>query len=133
MVEHSPKILASKGWDVAQLVRASDRHAADAGSIPRCGKEFFSQSTFSADSLTCVRTPTCAITCTNICAHIKDPVVRVRVQWIMETLKHPACTVRKSSMHGKLGSTTVTTGFPQGKPLEFPIGGIPIGQHSCKM
>ena len=24
--------------DVAQLVRASDRHAADAGSIPQCGK-----------------------------------------------------------------------------------------------
>ena len=41
-----------KGWDVVQLVRASDRHAADAGSIPRCGKGFFSQSTFSADSLT---------------------------------------------------------------------------------
>ena len=32
------------GGDVAQLVRASDRHAADAGSIPLCGKGFFSQS-----------------------------------------------------------------------------------------
>ena len=29
----------------------------------------------------------------NICAHVKDPVVHVRVRWIMETLKHPACTV----------------------------------------
>ena len=29
---------------MAQLVRASDRHAADAGSIPRCGKGFFFQS-----------------------------------------------------------------------------------------
>ena len=28
--------------DVAQLVRESNRHAADAGSIPRCGKGFFS-------------------------------------------------------------------------------------------
>ena len=25
--------------------------------------------------------------------HVKDPVVHVRVQWIVETLKHPACTV----------------------------------------
>ena len=25
--------------------------------------------------------------------HAKDPVVHVRVWWIMETLKHPACTV----------------------------------------
>ena len=32
------------GRDVAQLVRASDRHAADAGSIPRCGKGFSSYS-----------------------------------------------------------------------------------------
>ena len=31
--------------------KALDRHAAEAGSIPRCGKEFFFQSTFSANSL----------------------------------------------------------------------------------
>ena len=30
------------GWDVAQLVRALDRHATDLGSIPLCGKGFFS-------------------------------------------------------------------------------------------
>ena len=48
----------SWGGDVAPLVRASDRHPADAGSIPRCGRGFFSQgSTFSADFLTCVRAP----------------------------------------------------------------------------
>ena len=40
-----------------------------------------------------VRTPPCAIACINICAHVKDPVVYVRVRWITETLKHPACTV----------------------------------------
>ena len=51
------------------------------------------ESTFSADSLTWVRTPPCAIACNNICAHLKDPVVHVRVRWIVETLKHPACTV----------------------------------------
>ena len=83
----------STGGDVVHLVRASDRHAADAGSIPRCGKEFFSQGQRSVQTLTCVRTPPCAIACINICAHVKDPVVHVRVRWIMETLKHPACTI----------------------------------------
>ena len=39
------------GGDVAQLVRASDRHATDAGSIPRCGKGFFSQSHLSVQTL----------------------------------------------------------------------------------
>ena len=71
----------------------SDRHAADAGSIPWCGKIFFSQSAFSADSLTCVRTPPCAIACTNICAHVQDPVVHVTVRWFMEKFKQPACSV----------------------------------------
>ena len=41
------------GWaeGVTQLVRASDRHAADAGSIPRCGKGFFSPSQLSVQTL----------------------------------------------------------------------------------
>ena len=64
-----------------------------AGSIPRCGRGFFSQSTFSADSLTVsVRTSPCAVACIYIYAHVTDLVVHVRVWWIMETLKHPACT-----------------------------------------
>ena len=45
---HLLKVLCG---DVAQLVRASDRHAADAGSIPRCGKGFFSQSQLSVHTL----------------------------------------------------------------------------------
>ena len=40
-----------------------------------------------------VRTPPCAIACINICVHVKDPVVHVRVRWSMETLKHQECTV----------------------------------------
>ena len=82
-----------RGGDVAQLVRASDRHVADAGLIPRCGKGFISQSQLSVQTLTCIRILLCTITCINICAHVKGPVVHVRVGWIMETLKHPACTV----------------------------------------
>ena len=40
-----------------------------------------------------VCTPPCAVAYNNTCAHAKDPVVQVKVPWIMETLKHPACTV----------------------------------------
>ena len=32
-----------KGWGCSSVGRASDRHVADAGSIPRCGKGFFSR------------------------------------------------------------------------------------------
>ena len=41
----------------------------------------------------CARITPCAIASIYICAHVKNPVVHVRVRWIMETLKHPACTV----------------------------------------
>ena len=40
-----------------------------------------------------VRTPPCAIASIYICAHVKDPVVHVRIRWMMEILKHPAYTV----------------------------------------
>ena len=100
-------IARHENGDVAQLVRASDRHAADAGSIPRCGKEFFFQSQRSVKTLLCVSVTPCSIACINICARVKDPVVHVRVRWIMETLKYPAWTVSW-------------------------LGEIPLGQYSCK-
>ena len=73
--------------------KASDRHAADAGSIPRCGKGFSPTVNFQCRLSCGVRAPPCAIACINICAHVKDLVVHVRVRWITETLKHPACTI----------------------------------------
>ena len=40
------------GWGCSSVGRASERHAAEAGSIPRCGKGFFLlESTFTAVSL----------------------------------------------------------------------------------
>ena len=84
---------ASKEWGCSSVGRASDRHATVEGSIPRCGKGFFSKPTFSANSLTCVRTPLWAIACIYICAYIKDPVVHVKVRWIMKALRHQARTV----------------------------------------
>ena len=51
------------GGDAAPLITASDRHATDAASIPRCGKGFFSQSQLSEQTLLrCPYIP-CAIAC----------------------------------------------------------------------
>ena len=80
-------------WGCSSVGRSSDRHSAEAVSIPQCGKGFFSQSQLSMQTLLWFRKPPCATACINICTHVKDPVVHVRVQWIMETLKHPASTV----------------------------------------
>ena len=88
-------------WECSSVGRASDRHASDAGSIPRCGKGvflfFFSQSQLSVQSLsngvrttttTTTTTPTTpppphhprAVAYSNMCVHIKNPVVLVRVR-----------------------------------------------------
>ena len=71
------------------------RHAADAGSIPRCGKvpPPPHRINFQYKLSDSVRTLSFAIACIYICAHVKDPVVHVKVRWITETLKHPVCTV----------------------------------------
>ena len=83
-----------QGQGCSSVGTESHQHAANASSIPRCGKGFFSRSQLLVQTLViqCPYTP-CAITCINICVHIKDHVLHVRVWWIMETLKHPACTV----------------------------------------
>ena len=80
-------------WDVAQLVRAADHRATDAGLIPCVARDFLPRANFQCRLSFSVHTPLYAIACINICGHGKDPVVYVRVQWIMETLKHPACTL----------------------------------------
>ena len=69
------------GGEVALLVRGPDRQAADEGSIPWCGKGFFSQSQLSVQTLLHVSIhPLCANACINICAHVQDPVVHVGVR-----------------------------------------------------
>ena len=72
-----------------------------------------------------VRTPQYAIACINICAHVKDPVVHVRVQWIMKTLKHPAGTVDRVA---RLCRSWVS---PRKQP-KFPMGQIRKAQYRCK-
>ena len=75
------------GWDVAQSVTALDWHTANAGSIPQCSKGFSPRVNFQCRLSYSVRTTPCAIACIYLCAHVKDPLVHVRVRWIMETLK----------------------------------------------
>ena len=81
------------GMGRSSVGRASDLHATDAGSIPWCSKGFF----FPRVHFQCrlsfgVPTSPCEITCIDICAHVKDPVVHVRVWWIMATQTYPAFT-----------------------------------------
>ena len=66
--------------------------------------------------------PPFAIASINICAHVKDPVVHVRVGWIRETLKHPACTVGwVARLCRSWLSPGKATGVPHGRN---PIGTI---------
>ena len=82
MVQKKP----TGGWGCSSVGRASDRHAVDAGWIPRVN--FLCRLSYG------VRTPPCAIACIRICAHVKDPVINVRVWWVVgKKPKHPACTV----------------------------------------
>ena len=56
---------------------------------------FLPESTFSADCLTVFVQPHVQLRESNICMHVKDPVVFVKVWWIMEdgNAKYPACTL----------------------------------------
>ena len=67
-----------------------------------------------------VCTSPCAITCIHTCAHFKDPIVHVRVLWIMETLKHPACTL---SREARLSCSWLSLG----KASQISHGRNPIG------
>ena len=86
------KLISSVGRGCSSVGRASDQLAAHAGLIPQCGKGYFSQSPFRAVSHD-VHTPQQAIACIYFYAYVKDPIVYVRIWWIMETLKHKACTI----------------------------------------
>ena len=59
--------------DVAQLVKRRTGTPLALVPFPGTARVFLPESTFSADSLTCVRIPLCAIAYINICAHVKHP------------------------------------------------------------
>ena len=85
---------------------------------------FLPESTLSADSLTVSVNPGCAIAYINICVHVKDPVVYVRVRWIMDALKKIlACNV---GWEVRLCRSWLSPG----KATRIPMREIPMGQYS---
>ena len=85
--------MLSLGWGCSSLVEHRTTMLLTQVRFPSVARNFLTESTFSANCRTCVHTFLCAIAFTNICAHAKEPALLVRVRWIIETLKHPACTV----------------------------------------
>ena len=81
--------LNSSGGDVAQLVERRTGTLPTQIRFPGAARDFSPRLNFQCRFSYGVRTPPCKIACIYICAHVKDPVVHVRVRWIMETLKHP--------------------------------------------
>ena len=79
------------GRGVAQFVQRWTGTPLTQVRFPGAARDFSPRVHFQCRLSYGVRTHPCAYI--NICTHIKDPVVHVRVQWIMEILKHPACTV----------------------------------------
>ena len=71
--------------DIAQLVEHQTVTPLTQVRFPGAARDFSFRDSSS------VRTP--SDTCINTCAHVKAPVVHVRLRWIMETRKHPAYTV----------------------------------------
>ena len=70
----------------------------------------------------------CKLACIYVCAHVKDSAVHVRVRWIMETLKHPACTVARFCR--SLLSPGKTTRISYGRN---PIGTIQLSKVKVKV
>ena len=83
----------SLGVDVAQLVESQTSTPLRQVRFPGAARDFSPMDNFQCRLSHGARTPPCAIACINICAHVKDPVVYVRVRWIMGALKHPAYAV----------------------------------------
>ena len=77
--------------DVAQLVEHRTGTLPALVRFPGAARDFFLRVNFPCRLSYGILTPLCAVVCLNI--RVRDPVVRVRVWWIMEILKHPACTV----------------------------------------
>ena len=61
--------------------------------FPGAARDFSPKVTFQCRLSNGVRTPPCAIACIYTCAHVIDSVIQVRIRWIIEPLKHPACIV----------------------------------------
>ena len=113
------------GGDVAQLAEYRTGTPPAQVRFPGTARNFSPRVNFPCRLSYGVRTPTSAIACVYICAHVKDPVVHVRVRWIMETLKHPAC------IQGWV-ALLCRSWLPPGKANRIFHGRNPIGTiYSC--
>ena len=81
------------GGDAAQLAERRTGTPLRQVRFPGAARDFSPRVNFQCRLSHGVRIPPCSTACNNICAHVKDPVVHVKVRWTMKTLKHPACTV----------------------------------------
>ena len=86
------RAVVKKGGDVAQLVEHRPGTSPRQVRFPGSARILFPQSQLSVQTLLRCPNTSRAQSFSNICAHVKDLVVHVRVRWIMETLEHPACT-----------------------------------------
>ena len=103
--------LASR--DVAQSVEYWTGTLPTKVRFPSAARDFSATVNFQCRFSYGVRTPPCAIACIYISAHVKYPVVHIRVRRIMETLKHQAYTV------GWVAHS-VAAGFPREGNPNFP-------------
>ena len=81
------------GGDVAQLVERRTGTPLTQVRFPCAARDFSPRVNFQCRLSSDARAPPCAIACIYIRAHVKDPIVHVRVRMTMKTLKYPACTV----------------------------------------
>ena len=86
-----------RGLGCSSVGRALDRYAAEPVRFPGMARDFSSRVNFQCRLSYGVRTLPSAIACINISAHVKDPVVHVRVRLDFGNTKTP-------SMHSRLGS-----------------------------
>ena len=66
------------GWDVAKLANCQSGTPLRQVHFPGAARDISLKVNFQCILSYDSRTPSCATTCINICAHMKDPVVRVR-------------------------------------------------------
>ena len=107
-------------WECSSFGTASDRHSADASSIPRCGEGFSVQTL-----LRCPYSPMCS------CMHLR--------LWARYRFCGPCQNsvdyrnTKTPSMHRRFGNATLSQlALPRGRQPEFSMGEIPLGQYGCK-
>ena len=123
------------GGDVAQLVERQTSMALRQVRFPGVKRDFSPRVNFQYRLSYGVHTSPCAIACVNICLHVKDPVVHVRVQWITGTVKHPACTVGWVALlcHSWLSLGKENLSFSWAKQSEFPMEEIPKMKRTIQL